>query len=99
MGEKGSKKFKEVKQEPAKVKLTEQVANSIFSSAWPATVEDIIGRTGTRGEVTQVRCKVIYGRDQGKIIRRNVKGPIRKGDILMLRETEIEARKLTRGRK
>ena len=67
-----------------------------FTHAYPASVEEVIGRTGTRGGVTQVRCKVLDGRDQNKIIRRNVRGPIQKGDILMLRETEIEARPLTR---
>ena len=67
-----------------------------FSYAVPASVEEVIGRTGTRGEVTQVRCKILDGRDANKIIRRNIRGPVQNGDILMLRETEIEARPLNR---
>ena len=67
-----------------------------FTYAFPARVEEIIGRTGTRGDVTQIRCKILEGRDSNKIIRRNVRGPIQIGDTLMLRETEIEARPLTR---
>lgn len=67
-----------------------------FSPAVPAIVEEIIGRTGSRGEAVQVRCKILDGRDKDKILRRNVKGPIQLKDVLMLRETEIEARPLNR---
>jgi len=66
-----------------------------FSPAVPARVEEIIGRTGMRGEAIQIRCRILDGRDKDKIMRRNVKGPIQKDDILMLRETEIEARPLS----
>ena len=67
-----------------------------FTYAVPASVEEVIGRTGTRGGVTQIRCKILDGRDTNKILRRNVRGPVQKGDILMLRETEIEARPLNK---
>ncbi len=68
-------------------KLTEE-------GAVPAIIEAILGRGGTRGEITQVSCKILQGKNRGKSMRRNVRGPVKIRDVLMLRETEIEARRM-----
>lgn len=73
---------------------SKEAASLLLETAVPAVVESIVGRTGARGEVTQVKCRVLQGFAKGKVMRRNVKGPVRKKDVLMLRETQIEARRI-----
>ena len=67
------------------------VANAI-----PVEVVEVVVKTGIHGEVYQVMCKVLEGKDVGRVIRRNVKGPVKKGDMMLLLETEREAKKMSR---
>lgn len=55
-----------------------------------AEVVQILGKSGFRG-VTALRCRVIDDRrGRGKILTRNVVGPVRLGDVILLKETEME---------
>jgi small subunit ribosomal protein S28e len=59
--------------------------------ATPAEVIEVVGKTGMHGEAMQVKCRIQEGSNQGRIITRNVLGPVRVGYVLQLKETAREA--------
>jgi len=56
-------------------------------------VTEILGRTGSRGGVTQCRVQVLQN-NKSRLITRNVIGPITVGDKISLLEAEREARRM-----
>jgi len=59
-----------------------------------AQVVKICERTGMTGEVIQVKLRVMDGIDKGRILTRNIKGPVKLNDIIVLRDTSTEAIRL-----
>ena len=60
----------------------------------PAEIVEIICRTGAHGEIVQVMCKILEGMEEGRVKRRNVKGNVQLGDIIILLSTEREAKEI-----
>jgi small subunit ribosomal protein S28e len=54
-----------------------------------AKIIEVIGDQGHR-TVRKVRCRVLEGNEEGKILVRNVRGPIREDDVVHIKETEME---------
>lgn len=51
-------------------------------------------RTGIYGEIKQAMCKILEGRDKGRVIRRNFAGRIKKGDMIRLPDTSREDKRI-----
>ncbi|HLD62291.1 MAG TPA: 30S ribosomal protein S28e [Candidatus Norongarragalinales archaeon] len=87
----GKKKIIQKKEEqPSSAPVKE--APMLELAGFPAEVMEVIGKTGVFGEIYQVMVKIQDGRDRGRVIRRNIKGPIKRGDVMMLLDTEREAK-------
>jgi small subunit ribosomal protein S28e len=88
----GKKKIIKKKEPEQQVREEKGKATPIQAEGMLGQVVEVIGKTGVFGEVNQVMVKVLEGRDTGRVIRRNVKGPIRRGEYILLLETEREAK-------
>lgn len=51
-------------------------------------------KTGISGEIYSISCEILEGNDKGRIIRRNILGPVKKGDVIRLPDTSREAREI-----
>jgi len=60
----------------------------------PAEIVEVLKRTGVNGEISQVLCRVLEGQEKGRVKRRNVKGPVQKGDVLILLNAQKEAKEI-----
>jgi len=60
----------------------------------PAEVVEVLKKTGVHGEVTQILCRILDGPEKGRVKRRNARGKLQKGDVLLLLDTEREAKEI-----
>lgn len=65
-----------------------------MTEGFSAEIVEIRAKTGVYGEIYQVLCKVLDGPDKGRVIMRNIKGPVKKGAIIILLETQREAKEI-----
>jgi len=86
---KDSQKKENKSEEAPKKKGSSRVS---VEDATPAQVVKVFKKAGLYGECYQVLVRILSGNDKGNLLRRNVRGPVRENDVLMLKETERDAR-------
>lgn len=73
----------------------EQPQQPVFSGFLAEIVEiNETVKTGIYGEIYTVSCKIMEGKDKGRIIRRNMLGPAKVGDMVRLPDTSREAKEI-----
>jgi small subunit ribosomal protein S28e len=94
VGSKGKKgETKEApKEEASKEQASKKKSTASVEGATPGQVVKVFKKVGLYGECYQVLVRVLEGRDKGNLLRRNVRGPVKENDTLMLKETERDVR-------
>jgi small subunit ribosomal protein S28e len=79
---------------PAPGKQADANTKQMFDGYLAEVVDVVRGRTGIYGEIKQAMCRIMEGKDKGRVIRRNIAGKIRKGDMIRLPDTSREDKKI-----
>ena len=81
-----------VVEKPVEQKPKLNKSNVNVSDATPAQVVKVFKKVGLYGECYQVLVRVLEGPDRGNLLRRNIRGPVKENDLIMLKETERDVR-------
>jgi len=82
------------KKETEKPEKSKRPSKEGSGEGYSAEIVEIRTKTGVYGEIYQVLCKVLEGPDSGRVILRNIKGPVKKGMVVVLLDTDREAKEI-----
>ncbi len=89
-----SEKDSKVQQQQQKTSDNKSTDEDLFEGYLCEVVDVVKGRTGIYGEIKQAMCRILQGKDKGRVIRRNFAGKIQKGDIIRLPDTSREDKRI-----
>ena len=92
--QKTSKKEDTKTHQTSNTEVKTEKTDVIFEGYLAEVVDVVKGRTGIYGEIKQAMCKIMQGKDKGRVIRRNFSGKIQKGDIIRLPDTSREDKRI-----